>query len=172
MRNLTKAATAALGLSVFAIPAFANDLGVVSPGAVGSTIVGSSDVVLHIPQTGDRAQTVAAIDVTNVQLVDAQPGTGQLVDMTGADGSLRSCYANGGIAKQGQDLSYRCEFDTASGQGPLGQQQQQSAYVRPINDNTGYDGVSSVEDPALIDCMARGGSLIQLSNNGQFACAM
>jgi len=169
--KLTKVAAAALGISIIATPVLANDLGVVSPGAVGSTIVGSSDVVLHVPQTGDRAQTIGAIDVTNVQLVNAYPGTGQLLDMSGQDGSLRSCYANGGIAQQGQDLAYRCEFDTANGQGPLGQQQE-SAYVQPTSVDTGYNGVSNVEDPALVDCVSRGGSLIQLSNNGQFACAM
>jgi len=169
--KLTKAATTALGLAIFATPVLANDLGVVSPGAVGSTIVGSSDVVLHVPQTGDRAQTIDAIDVTNISLVNAQPGTGQLLDMSGGDGSLRSCYANGGIAQQGQDLAYRCEFDTAGGQGPLAQQEQ-SAFVSPAYVDTGYNGVNNVEDPALVDCVSRGGSLIQLSNNGQFACAM
>jgi len=172
VRKLSKAAIAALGLTIAAGPSFANDIGLLSPGTIGSTVHGSSDVVLQIEQSGARAQTVAAIDVTNIQLVNAQPGTGQLVDMTGADGSLRSCYANGGIAQQGQDLAYRCEFDTSAGQGPLGQQQQQSAYVVPAGVDSGYDGVSNVEDPALLDCVSRGGSLIQLSNNGQFACAM
>jgi len=161
VRKLSKAAIAALGLTIAAGPSFANDIGLLSPGTIGSTVHGSSDVVLQIEQSGARAQTVAAIDVTNIQLVNAQPGTGQLVDMTGADGSLRSCYAN-----------YRCEFDTSAGQGPLGQQQQQSAYVVPAGVDSGYDGVSNVEDPALLDCVSRGGSLIQLSNNGQFACAM
>jgi len=146
VRKLSKAAIAALGLSIAAGPSFANDIGLLSP------------------------QTVQAIDVTNVQLINAQPGTGQLVDMSGRDGSLRSCYANGGIAKQGQDLAYRCEFDTAAGQGPLGQQE--SAFVVPTGVDTGYNGVSNVEDPALLDCVSRGGSLIQLSNNGQYACAM
>ena len=173
MRNLSKAAIAALGLTIAAGPSFANDIGLLSPGTVGSTLLGSSDVVLQIEQSGARAQTIDAIDVTNVKLVNAQPGTGQLLDMSGRDGSLRSCYANGGIAQQGQDLAYRCEFDTAAGQGPLGQQPaQQSAYVVPTGVDSGYDGVSNVEDPALLDCVGRGGSLIQLSNNGQFACAM
>lgn len=172
MRHITKAACAAFAISILSFPVSANDLGVVSPGAVGSTIVGSSDVVLHLPQTGDRAQTVEAIDVTNIDLINAVPGSGQVVDLSGRDGSLRSCYANGGIAQQGQDLVYRCEFDTSDGQGPLAQQSQQSQFVSAPNADTGYDGVSSVEDPALIDCVSRGGSLIQLSNNGQFACAM
>lgn len=172
MRNLSKAAIAALGLSIAAGPSFAEDIGLLSPGTIGSTLHGSSEVVLQLEQSGERAQTIPAIDVTNVQLINAQPGTGQLVDMTGRDGSLRSCYSNGGIAQQGQDLAYRCEFDTAAGQGPLGQQQQESAYVVPTGVETGYDGVSNVEDPALLDCVGRGGSLIQLSNNGQFACAM
>lgn len=168
MTKLTKAAGVALGLCIFASPVIANDLGIVSPGAVEATIIGSSDVVVHVPQTGDRAITVEPIDVTNVALINAQPGTGQIVDMTGANGSLRSCYANGGIAQQGQDLVYRCEFDTSGGQGPLSQ----SAYVTPTNTDTGYSGATNVEDPALLDCMGRGGSLIQLSSNGQFACAM
>lgn len=168
MSKLTKAAMTALGLTIIASPALSNDIGVLSPGAVEAAIVGSTDMIVHIPQTGDRAQTVAAIDVTNRQLVTAYPGTGQMVDMSGADGSLRSCYANGGIAKQGQDLSYRCEFDTAAGQGPV----TQSAYVSSPSVDTGYNGSNDVEDPALLDCMARGGSLIQLSSNGQYACAM
>ena len=172
MRKLSRAAIAALGLSIAAGPSLANDVGLLSPGTIGSTVVGSSDVVLQIERSGERAQTVAAIDVTNIQLVNAQPGTGQLVDMTGADGSLRSCYANGGIAQQGQDLAYRCEFDTSAGQGPLGQQAQESAYVLPTGADSGYNGVANVEDPALLDCVSRGGSLIQLSNNGQYACAM
>lgn len=169
MNKRTKVAAAALGLSIIASPVLANDLGVLSPGAVEATIVGSTDMIVHIPQTGERAQTVAAIDVTNVQLVNAYPGTGQLIDMSGRDGSLRSCYANGGIAKQGQDLAYRCDFDTTAGQGPAATQ---SAYVSPPTVDTGYNGANNVEDPALLDCMARGGSLIQLSSNGQFACAM
>jgi len=169
VKNLSKAAGAVAALCMFTGSALANDLGVLSPGAVEATIVGSSDVVLHIPQTGERAQTVQAIDVTNVTLVNAQPGSGQIVDMTGSDGSLRSCYANGGIAKQGNDLTYRCEFDTSNGQGPLSQQ---SAYVTPTGSDTGYNGSNNVEDPALLDCMSRGGSLIQLSSNGQYACAM
>lgn len=171
MRNLTKAAIAALGLSFVAGPSLANDVGLYSPGTIGSTVVGSSEMVIQVPQMGERAQTVQAIDVTNIRQINAQPGFGQAVDMSGVDGSLRSCYANGGIAKQGQDLAYRCEFDTASGQGPLGGQQQ-SAYISPPTVDTGYNGVNNVEDPALLDCMDRGGSLIQLSNNGQFACAM
>jgi hypothetical protein len=172
VRKVTKAAIAALGLSLVAGPAFAENLGVLSPGAVGATVVGSSEVVVHVPQTGERAMTIAPIDVTNIQQVNAFPGTGQLIDMSGGDGSLRSCYANGGIAKQGQDLAYRCEVDTSNGQGPLGQQAASSQYVTPTGLDTGYDGVNNVEDPALLDCMNRGGSLIQLSSNGQFACAM
>jgi len=171
VRNLTKAAVAVLGLSVIAGPSFANDIGLYSPGTIGATVVGSSEMVIQVPQMGQRAQTVQAIDVTNIRQVTAHPGSGQMVDMSGVDGSLRSCYANGGIAKQGQDLAYRCEFDTASGQGPLGGQQQ-SAYVSAPSADTGYNGVNNVEDPALLDCMHRGGSLIQLSDNGQFACAM
>lgn len=173
MKKLTKVAVAALGLSIVAGPAFADDLGLVSPGTVGSTIVGSSEMIVHVPVTGDRAMTIAPIDVTNIQLVNAYPGTGQLIDMSGGDGSLRSCYANGGIAKQGNDLGYRCEFDTSAGQGPLSQSASASSqYVSPTGVDTGYDGVNNVEDPALLDCMNRGGSLIQLSSNGQFACAM
>ncbi|GEM_PF-2326845 len=172
MKTLSRAAFAALGLSIAASSTFAQDIGILSPGTIGSTLHGSSDVVLQLEQSGSRAQTIDAIDVTNIRQVNAQPGTGQLLDMSGVDGSLRSCYANGGIAQQGQDLAYRCEFDTANGQGPLGQQEQESAYVVPTGVETGYNGVSNVEDPALLDCVSRGGSLIQLSNNGQFACAM
>ena len=93
MRNLSKAAIAALGLSIAAGPSFAEDIGLLSPGTIGSTLHGSSEVVLQLEQSGERAQTIPAIDVTNVQLINAQPGTGQLVDMTGRDGSLRSCLS-------------------------------------------------------------------------------
>jgi len=115
VKKLSKAAIAVIGLSIVAGPSFAQDIGLLSPGTVGSTLHGSSEVVLQIEQSGTRAQTIDAIDVTNVNLIDAHPGSGQLVDLSGRDGSLRSCYANGGIAQQGQDLAYRCEFDTSAG---------------------------------------------------------
>lgn len=168
MTKLSKAAIAALGLSIFGTPALANDLGIVSPGTVEAAVVGSTEMIIHIPQSGQRGQTVDPIDVTNSRQITAVPGSGQILDMSGADGSLRSCYANGGIAKQGGDLMYRCEVDTAAGTGPLSQ----SAYVTPPAVDSGYNGTQNVEDPALLDCMDRGGSLIQLSSNGQFACAM
>lgn len=171
MTSISKMIAVVLGASFVAGPAFAEDLGLVSPGAVQSTIVGSSEMIVHVPQAGERAMTIAPIDVTNIQQVDAYPGSGQRIDMSGRDGSLRSCYANGGIAKQGEDLIYRCVADTSSGQGPLAQSAS-SQYVTPTGFDTGYNGVNNVEDPALLDCMGRGGSLIQLSSNGQFACAM
>ena len=146
--------------------AFANDLGVLSPETVGSTLYGSTDMVVHVPVPGEsRAQTVAPVDVTNVPQA-ATPTEGQFVDMSGRDGTLRACYAAGGIAKQGQDLAYRCTFVQDAAPAT------QSAYIAPSGTDTGYDGSTDVEDPALLDCMSRGGSLIQLAGNGQYACAM
>jgi len=167
VRIPSRTAAAVLAMSVFAGSAVANDLGIVSPATVEATIVGSTEMIVHIPETGTRGQTVAPVDVTNQQLVEVQPGSGQPLDMSGYDGSLRSCYANGGIAKQGEDLVYRCTLDTT--QSGV---EQASAYVTPSHSDTGYDGTNNVADPALLDCMNRGGSLIQLAGNQQFACAM
>ncbi len=33
------------------------------------------------------------------------------LDMSGADGSLRACYVNGGMAQQMNDLSYVCSYE-------------------------------------------------------------
>jgi len=170
VRNQTRAALAAFAMSAFSAPAFADTLGILSPETIDATIVGSSEMIIHVPtDANSRAQTVAAIDVTHQQLVDAFPGSGQSLDMSGRDGSLRSCYANGGIAKQGDDLVYRCIADASQG-GTV--QAEASPYITPSHAETGYDGAQNVDDPALLDCMGRGGSLIQLSTNGQFACAM
>ena len=64
-------------------------------------IVGGGD---EEPET----QTVEAVDVDGLELVDVIPGSGVIIDLTGRDGSLRSCYANGGFVSQDEDLNYRC----------------------------------------------------------------
>ena len=165
--RLRTALAAAATLFVFSNPASADSIGLYSPETVGAAALGSSEMIVHIPVQGQRAQTVDAIDVTGQQLVNVYPGDGQTIDMSGRDGSLRSCYTNGGIARQGQDLTYRCEYEDTSVRTV-----ESSPYITPQGVDTGYNGTSSVEDPALVDCVSRGGTLIQLAGNQQFACAM
>lgn len=167
MKTRMTTALAAAVLFVSSGPAFADSLGLYSPETVGASALGSSEMIVHIPVAGERAQTVAPIDVTGQQLVNAMPGDGRTIDMSGRDGSLRSCYTNGGIARQGQDLSYRCEFEDTTVRTA-----ESSPYITPQGADTGYYGTNNVEDPALVDCVSRGGTLIQLAGNQQFACAM
>ena len=170
MTRSMKTAIAAVALSMFAVPASADSIGVYSPETVGAAALGSSEMIVHIPNTtSQRSQTVAPIDVTNIQQVNATPGDGQRLDMSGRDGSLRSCYANGGIAKQDQTLNYFCTFDE---RGSASSAAASSPYLTPQGVDTGYNGTNNVQDPALLDCVSRGGSLIQLAGNQQFACAM
>lgn len=168
MTRTLKTALAAVALSVFAGSASADSIGLYSPETVGAAALGSTDMIIQIPSAStQRAQTVTPIDVTNMNQVHAAPGDGRVLDMTGRDGSLRSCYANGGIAKQGQDLQYICAYDDRGSSSVAS-----SPYITPAGVDTGYQGTNNVEDPALLDCVSRGGTLIQLAGNQQFACAM
>ena len=134
----------------------------------GAALLGGSETVVYVPREDEtRVQTVEAVDVTGLS-VDA-PTEGEVIDMSGADGKLRACYANGGIAKQGDDFLNRCTYEEESVAGPVAQN---SDFTVAPEVDTGYDGHANPQDEALIDCLERGGSLIQLANNNQFACAM
>lgn len=109
-------------------------------------------------------QTIPAVEYTGAV---AAPQEGQVLDMSGADGSLRACYANGGMAKQGDDLLSRCTYAQPSG----GAATAYNDYITPAGVDTGYDGTTNHMDPQLQDCMLRGGSFVQLTNNN-YACAM
>lgn len=138
---------------------------VATPEAYTAPVFGSGDVVVAIPQVNDTAvQTVAPVEYSgNV----AAPLATATLDMSGADGSLRACYANGGIAKQREDFSYFCNYEKEAPQAAT-----ESAYTLPAGVESSYQGTSNIEDEALIDCVNRGGTLIQLALNEQFACAM
>lgn len=145
--------------------AFADELTVLSPEALSAPVYGSSDVVVAIPQPGDtRIQTVEAVEYKEA----AVPTGNGTLDMSGADGTLRACYENGGIAKQRQDFSYFCNYEKAEPQAVA----VESRYSLPADAESSYVGTSNIQDEALIDCVNRGGTLIQLAANEQFACAM
>lgn len=52
-------------------------------------------------------------------LVAAAPGEGQPLDITGADGSLRACYVNGGMVWKSSDLAYVCTYQPIAAYDPL-----------------------------------------------------
>lgn len=150
-----------------AAPAVSGGIGDLIPETVGAAIYGGSEPVVYVPGADEtRARTVAAVEV----VAAATPFEGDRLDMSGRDGSLRACYAAGGIAKQSDDLSYHCTYDAAS--TGAGQASTESAYIAAPGVDTGYNGTTNLRDEALIDCMQRGGSLIQLASNEAFACAM
>lgn len=139
---------------------------VATPEAYTAPIYGSGDVVVAIPQVNDSAvQTVDAVEY--VGSVAAPTATANL-DMSGADGTLRACYANGGIAKQREDFTYFCNYEKAAPQEAA----TASAYSLPADADSSYVGTTNIADEALLDCVNRGGSLIQLAANLQYACAM
>lgn len=140
------------------------------PETLGAALFGGSEPVVYIAPAGEsRASTVAAVEAIDA----ATPLEGGRLDMSGRDGSLRACYAAGGIAKQHDDLSYFCTYDSAStGKGVGAVTAESSRFIAPVGADTGYDGTTNVHDEALMDCMERGGSLIQLASNEAFACAM
>lgn len=109
-------------------------------------------------------QTVPAVEYAAVK---SAPQEGQVIDMSGADGTLRACYENGGMAKQGEDLLSRCTYNVPT----PGAATAQSSFITPRGVDTGYDGTTNHMDPQLQDCLARGGSFVQLTNNN-YACAM
>lgn len=174
MARSIKVACAAILSTCVAAQAFANDT-YTDPNALGASLFGSSDTVVYIDEPGtDRAQTVDAVLATEV----AAPFEGASLDMSGVDGSLRACYEAGGIAKQADDLSYFCTYlttppsVTATASVTGGGVPVVGGSVLSQDTYTGYDGTTNVEDPVLIDCVERGGTLIQLASNEAFACAM
>lgn len=163
MAKITFAALIAAA-SLTSSVAFADELVILDPQALGAPVYGSSDVVVAIPQPGDvRVQTVDAVEYVPT----VAPVSTASLDMTGSDGSLRACYANGGIATQRQDFSYFCNYEQETAATPTA-----SAYSLSADAESSYQGTTDIVDEALIDCVNRGGSLIQLAANGQFACAM
>lgn len=153
MRKIVTSACVTFTIGFASAPAFSNDLVILSPASVQAFLDPATPM------------TVDAIDITSLTQLSVTAGSQQQIDMSGADGSLRSCYENGGIAKQGQDLSYFCAANEAA-------RVQSSSYIAPPTTNTGYNGTNNIQDTALVDCVERGGSLIQLADNGQYACAM
>ena len=138
---------------------------VASPEVFTAPIYGSGDVVVAIPQVNDDAtQTVDAVEYAGA--VSAPSATATL-DMSGADGTLRACYANGGIAKQREDFTYFCNYEKE-----VAQESATSAYTLAQGEESTYQGTTNIADEALLDCVNRGGTLIQLAANQQFACAM
>lgn len=179
MKKTTQAIIVLVAMSAISGTAFAQNYtagyqagGDVVVGAIegpdgGAALLGGSNVAVYVPRVGEQtAQTVDAIEVNGLA---AAPMEGELIDMSGVDGKLAACYANGGIVKQGQDFRDRCTYDKASTAGPVAAD---SDFVAAPDVETGYNGTTNPQDEALMDCLARGGSLIQLAANNQFACAM
>jgi len=138
---------------------------VATPEAYTAPVYGNGDVVVAIPQVNDSAiQTVDAVEY--VEPVGA-PSAMATLDMSGADGTLRACYENDGIAKQREDFTYFCNYEKEVAQPATA-----SAHSLPADAHSSYQGTTNIVDEALIDCVNRGGTLIQLAANEQFACAM
>jgi hypothetical protein len=145
--------------------AFAQDVTIVDAQALTAPVYGSADVVIAVPRPGDVAvQSVDAVEYVEA----AAPTSDGNLDMSGADGSLRACYANGGIAKQRQDFTYFCNYEQETAQASAAP----SPYSLAADEPSSYQGTTNIADEALIDCVNRGGTLIQLAANEQFACAM
>ncbi len=163
MTKFPFAAVVALS-TLFSGAAIAQDVTIVDAQALSAPVYGSADVVVAIPMPGDT--TVQTVDAVEFVAAAAPAANGNL-DMSGADGSLRACYENGGIAKQREDFSYFCNYEQDAPQ-----QSASSAYSLSADEDSSYVGTTNIVDEALIDCVNRGGSLIQLAANEQFACAM
>lgn len=115
-----------------------------------------------------------SITVVDEYRRDVAPGSDSILDISGRDGTLRSCYANGGVAKQTSGGRYRCYHDDPL-DDPLDWKTQKTTDVperTQVPASSFGNGSSQIDDPALLDCLQRGGSLIQSAENGQYACAM
>ena len=164
---MTKLSFAAIiaASTIFAGSAFAQDVTIVDAQALSAPVYGSADVVVAVPNVNDVVvQTREAVEFVEA----AAPSASDNLDMSGADGSLRACYANGGIAKQREDFSYFCNYEKSTPAASTAS----SAYSLSSDAESSYQGTTNIVDEALIDCVNRGGSLIQLAANEQFACAM
>jgi len=163
--KFTFAAVVAVSTLVSGIAVAQGVTTVATPEAYTAPVYGSGDVVVAIPQVNDSAvQTVAAVEYIEPA---AAPTATDTLDMSGADGSLRACYENGGIAKQRENFSYFCNYEKTAPAAVT-----ETAYSLPADAESSYQGTTNIVDEALIDCVNRGGTLIQLAANGQFACAM
>ncbi|MDD2867055.1 hypothetical protein [Neomegalonema sp.] len=103
------------------------------------------------------------LNVVHADSVAARPSSTQKLDMSGADGSLRACYANGGMAQQSGDLSYFCNYTPVTAEA--------SPHITPPDVDTGYRGTQNALDATIQDCIVRGGSLAQLTNQN-YVCVM
>ena len=166
MNKISLAAVAAASILVSGIATAQDVQTVTTPEAYTAPVFGSGDVVVAVPQMGDTAvQSVAAVEY---QGDVAAPTADQTLDMSGADGTLRACYAAGGIAKQREDFTYYCNYEKDTPATSTASSQ----YTLPAGADSSYQGTTNIEDEQLIDCVNRGGTLIQLASNEQFACAM
>ena len=73
-------------------------------------IYGQNDLIVAIPQVSEHS----AIEYADIDSLKT-PKQGDILDMSGADGTLRGCYANQGIAKQLESFEYICNY---SGDNP------------------------------------------------------
>lgn len=113
--------------------------------------------------TSAAASPFPGLNVVHADSVPARPTASQKLDMSGGDGSLRACYANGGMAQQSGDLSYFCNYEPISAEA--------SPHITPPGVETGYHGTQNALDATIQDCIARGGSLAQLTNSN-YVCVM
>ncbi len=118
----------------------------------------SASAPVHTPYSG----VLASVQTTSPAAA-AAPSASQKLDMSGADGSLRACYANGGMAQQGADLSYVCNYEPVTAEA--------SPHITPPDVETGYFGTANALDATIQDCIVRGGSLAQLTNQN-YVCVM
>lgn len=123
---------------------------------------------VYSTQSHGSVSTAAAspfpgLNVVHADSVPARPSATQKLDMSGGDGSLRACYANGGMAQQSGDLSYFCNYEPIAAEA--------SPHITPPGVDTGYYGTQNALDATIQDCIVRGGSLAQLTNSN-YVCVM
>lgn len=131
-------------------------------------------VVVQIPF--DQPQNAPVKDPV-VDLGAPAPDPSKPLDMSDSDGSLRACYANGGIAIQRADLQNYCSYESprpAASTNSLGFGDLPPGAgdnVLPMGAHSDYAGAASVDDSAILECVERGGKPVQLTNMN-WACAM
>ncbi len=128
----------------------------------------ASPAPVYTPAAASGASRAAAspypgLNVVHADSVAARPSSTQKLDMSGGDGSLRACYANGGMAQQSDDLSYFCNYEPIVAES--------SPHITPPDVDTGYRGTQNALDATIQDCIFRGGSLAQLTNHN-YVCVM
>ena len=129
-----------------------------------STYGATPEVVVQVPYGQQTAEAPVPLDAN----VGARPSETTVLDMTGADGTLRACYAHGGMASQSTNLNYYCKYESLSVGATANSG---SNYILPPDAPTNYFGSADAGDDHIADCVGRGGTLIQLTNSN-WACAM